>query len=249
MKCSKSTLCAALMFTAMSLDAVATPIEISQFSLFLSAPELAADSFQDDQLGYFDPVFAPSVNTFGDGGFDVQFSSSLDSDSYGTASWLITNNTGGTISTSRVMGFLDADLGLNDYWNEYGETVGDVAGQYGSWEIDEPGYYFGDIYDNLLDGELDNSNAFSCGCIEDVSLALGFDVVDWLAGETIVATFDIGRVLGSGQAGLAQFDADTEDSLYFSGSVQRVSSVPEPGSLMLFALGSLGLLIARKTKK
>jgi len=237
-----------LFLFTISTNLVAAPIEITQFSLFLSSQEIPGDTSQDDQLG--DYSFDPAINTFGNVGFDVQFENNLNGDNYGSVTWRVTNDTGSAITNSRLMGFFDADLGLNEFWNEYGEVYGDVSNEYSSWEIDEPGYLFGDIYDNLKTGNLDDSNNVPLTWADDVSLALGFDISDWLAGDTIIATFNISEMLEAGQSGLAQFDLATQDKLYFSGNVQMESaSVPEPNSLILFCAGLLGLLMTRKTIK
>lgn len=45
-----------------------------------------------------------------------------------------------------------------------------------SWEIDEPGYLFGNIKENLLLGQLDDSNSVDRSNPEDVAFALGFDL-------------------------------------------------------------------------
>jgi hypothetical protein len=228
---------AAVLLVAFSLNAAAVSIEITQSSLFLS---VSPTTYQDDELGYYDPVFAPKTNTFA-GGFDVSYSDNLDANNLGEMTWLITNNTGGTVSGARFMGFLDAEIGINQYWDEYGALVGDVANTYDSWEIDEPGYSFGDIYDNLQAGGLDNSNGVPASSAVDVSLALGFDIGDWMAGETIIARFLISGTSPAGAA-LAQHDAVTGDVFYFSGSV---GLVPIPGSGGLMLSGLVLLAVAR----
>jgi len=231
-----------------SLNAAVASIYISQASLFLSE---SGPSYQDDRLGDYDPIFAPQVNTFESNGFGVVFDSNL-TNNLGTMTWSITNNTGGDVASSQLMGFLDADLGVEtpglgvlNYFDEYGEVFGPLD----SWEIDEPGFLFGDIYQHLQDtGVLDNTNNVPVGSPEDVSLALGFEITNWLVGETIIATFLISEAL-NGQAGLGQFDTLTDDVLYFSGSVENIGVIPIPGSAGLMLSGLVLLAVARYRRK
>lgn len=75
-----------------------------------------------------------------------------------------------------VIGFFDLEIdeAINTFFNEYGSTLfAPSAGQ--SWEIDEPGYLFGDIFSNVMAGTLDNTNAVPVGSPDDVSVALGWD--------------------------------------------------------------------------
>ncbi len=251
----KIKLCTAIFLSAFSMNAAAVSVEITQSSLFLSAD---GTTYQDDQLGFYS-VSAPKTNTFG-GGFDVSFyDDDLDTDNLGSMTWHITNNTGGIISSARFMGFLDAEVGTNQFWDEYGALVGDVSGTYDSWEIDEPGYLDpsdpsyplngpNDIYSHLQgSGLLDNTNNVPIGTPEDVSLALGFDINDWLAGETLVARFLISGTLPS-IAALAQHDALTDEVIYFSGS-GSVSVIPIPGTGGLMLTGLALMALARRRKK
>ena len=81
-----------------------------------------------------------------------------------------------------------------------------------------------------------------------MSLALGFNISDLLIGETIIATFLISDA-PTGPAGLAQFDDNSNDVIYFSGSIDRVSVVPIPGSGGLMLSGLIFMAIARYRKK
>jgi hypothetical protein len=111
-----------------------------------------------------------------------------------------------------------------------------------SWEIDEPGYLFGDIYLNLLDGTLDNTNAVPIGLEDDVSLALGFDLGELIAGARVTGVFDISR---QNIGGLIHTDADSNETIYFNGTVDVATTpVPAPSIMLLLltALPFLGLL-------
>ena len=242
----KSKLLVAILIGVYSLNAAAVSVEITQSSLFLS---VSGTTYQDDQQGYYHPSFAPQTNTFG-AGFDISYSDSLDSNNLGQLTWLVTNNTGATVSSARFSGFLDAEIGTNQFWDEYAALDGDVTNTYARWEIDEP--VGGNILDHLeADGGLDKQNSVPSSAPEDVSLALGFDINDWMDGQTILARFLISGSANSllGGAGLAQHDAASarnDDVFYFSGSV---SVVPIPGSAALMLSGLALMAVAGFRRK
>jgi hypothetical protein len=62
----------------------------------------------------------------------------------------IVSNGSAQMSITAMFDF-DIDTSSDTTFNENGALVGTLAaGQ--SWEIDEPGYVFGDVYDNVLSG-------------------------------------------------------------------------------------------------
>lgn len=74
-----------------------------------------------------------------------------------------------------VLAFFDHEIdeSINTFFNEY--VPGDnalAAGQ--TAEVDEPGYVFGDIYDNFLDNTLCNCTDVTAGAPDDVSMGYGF---------------------------------------------------------------------------
>ena len=169
-------------------------------------------------------------------------SGSLDASGLGTLTLEIT----GTGSHSVVAFFdFDIDNATNSYFNEYASTTNLsllATGQ--SWEVDEPGYVFGDIYDNMLAGVLDNANSVELANPDDVSFALGWDFtlnVD----EVASISFSLQGSMPTTGFYLTQTDPDSNngvgESLYFS-SVLEVKSVaakpiPAPSTLLLFGLG------------
>lgn len=148
--------------------------------------------------------------------------------------------------------FLDHEMSetINTYYNESGATGGGgpMAGQ--SWEIDEPGYVFGDIL--LGDGTgtfqtsaLDNFNNVPAGLEDDVSMALGWDFT-LAAGETAIATFITSESMPLIGFYLSQTDPDSAEMIYFSSMLEirggePPTGVPEPGTVTLLGMGLLGL--------
>jgi len=220
-------------------------IAINQYSAFINSPDIGSVSLEDTQIG-------SGFNEFQGFGLDVIFTSNLGANGLGSVIWDITNNSGSDLTNVWFFGFLDADIDepINSYFNESGALVGVVGTGSGdtaadAWEIDEPGFLFGDIYDNLLAGSLDNLNNVSAGFEDDVSLGLGFDIGSLLSDQSLLATFDISL---NNIDGLSHTDPDSDTTFYFNGSVavQDVLSVPEPGTLMLFVIGLTGFLMMKK---
>ena len=142
------------------------------------------------------------------------------------------NGTGEKLSDVIFFSFFDADIDepINSYVNEFGEVIGSPGegatdGDPDSWEIDEPGFVFGDIFDNLLLGSLDNSNALPEGSPDDVSMALGFQFTIGTLNPSDTATVTIfisedGDFLGS--FALVQRDTDSETTITLSGQAAVV---------------------------
>jgi hypothetical protein len=167
-----------------------------------------------------------------------------------TASFDLTSGLGTltyTISSAGANTFIaffdhEIDEATNTFFNEYGTAVGAPAsGQ--SWEIDEPGYGFGDIYTNVTKGALDNTNAVPSGSDDDVSLALGWSFT-LSAGEYAMLTFVVSDTAPASGFYLTHTDPDSEATLYFYSTliIKGISPVPLPGSLLLLGSGLLGLM-------
>lgn len=161
------------------------------------------------------------------------------------------------LGSHSVIGFLDFELfeGFNTFYNEFGVATGTPQiGQ--SWEIDEPGFIFGDIYDNVLNGSLDNSNGVSAGFEDDVSIAFGWDF-SLFANDLATISFTITDILPTVDFFLTQTDPDLNQSIYFysaldiqiTGGPAGPATIPEPSVLYLLLFAGFGLLIQKKIKK
>jgi hypothetical protein len=161
----------------------------------------------------------------------------------GLGTIVITYSTAGEYN---FVSYLDHEVvqGQNTYFNEYGQVIGSPqAGQF--WEIDEPGLEFGDIYNHLLSGELDNTNGVPAGREDDVSLAMGWEFS--LPVNTVaVITLTLSEEIPDTSFYLAHHDP--EGSHYFSSTLSVTSRVPvpEPCSMLLFCVGLAGLAGIRR---
>lgn len=233
----KIYLIAAITFLSIPIASYAGIIEVEESGIFINGQDIGSSAY-DIQLN--DP--ASTLDGFG---FSSSFENNLNDHNLGTLTWSITNNTGSSINGLEVFGYWNADIDFatNTFHNEHAEYVGNTGAS--SYEIDEPGYVFGDIYDNLLDGELDNMNSVDASHPEDVSFALGFFLGDIAIGESFLVTLEVSE---SDIGGIQHFDPDSDYSYFFNMSAEVITtaSVSEPSSLSLILAGMFSLLFIRR---
>jgi hypothetical protein len=145
---------------------------------------------------------------------------------------------------------IDIDLTVNGFDNEFGIVVGAPgAGQ--SWEIDEPGFSFGDIFTHVMTGNLDNTNNVPITDPEDVSMALGWDFMV-PADHYALLTLTLGTVEPTSGFYLQQVDPNSQASVFFRQNleIRRVEEwvIPEPMTLAgcLMAFGAVARYVRKR---
>ncbi len=114
--------------------------------------------------------------------------------------------------------FVDHELSEteNTFFNELGEVSPEAPPPGVTWEIDEPGYVSGDIYDNFLLGTLDNSVGLLTP--DDVSMALGW-AFNVPPGMTATLTFRLSDQRPDGFY-LRHRDPLSGENVFFSGALR-----------------------------
>ncbi len=229
-------------FSIGATQSLAAVISVEEFGLFASSPEFTQGFVQDTH------VFSP-LSDFDSVGWDIETQDNLGNDNFGSFTWKVTNNSGVNYSNITSVAYLDAaiDEQENTFFNESAVFTGNTDAS--SWEADEPGFQFGDIYDNAQAGSLDNSSSVGVGNEDDPSLALGFEINDFMTGDWFELTFEISE---DDIGGLFQFDPDSNFGFYFNASLKIYDGVTtevlEPSTLSLLGLGVAAIFVTRRRK-
>ncbi len=144
----------------------------------------------------------------------LPMSGDLDENGLGTLTW----NTD-VPGPHRFIAFFDyeIDQAENTFFNSNGQSVNLPPPEL-HWEIDEPGYTFGDIYDHVIDPslpQLDNTTAMATGFEDDVSMAVGFDFT-LNAGDSAMVTLVLSDTEPSNGFYLEHHDPVSQASVYLS---------------------------------
>ncbi len=141
----------------------------------------------------------------------------------------------------------EIDEAINTFFNEYGSANKTPApGQ--SWEIDEPGYISGDIYDNLLGGSLDNTNSVPPSMPDDVSMAMGWNfTLDPLYASATI-TLVLSDIIPDSGFYLSHTDPESNDCTVYYSSSLSMNPIPEPGTLILLLFGITGFFGIQRKK-
>lgn len=180
----------------------------------------------------------------------LDWAPTFSADLSGSGSILLTyqfQNLSGLAGSIRFLSFLDAEIAEpgNTFFNEFAAVSGAASPGQG-FEIDEPGFTTGDIFDHLLAGALDGTNARPAGSPDDVSMALSFDLGPIAVGELArieILISESGESLGG--IVLTHFDASNPTAITFSGRAS-IAVVPEPTASVLLGLGLASLAAGRR---
>ena len=176
-------------------------ISIEDFSLYI----------KEKNKIYRYPIIGTDLKISKDIILKYQVYKHLNSSGYGYIYIRLQNDTLNNIEDLKVFFFMDLSIeeSSNTFFNEFGKYVG-IKADY--WQIDEPDYLSGNIVKNLNKGTLDNTNHIASQNIDDVAMALGFDIDSIDMGEMRIFKITLSP---NNIGGLVQIDDTTHHKVYF----------------------------------
>lgn len=193
--CVFSALCCAMDFTAFGPLGQGGVVNGQTFNLNTAGYAHQLDAFlfvqgvdlNGEQYGVAAQLSSDTLPT----GLDFSFSAQAVNDANVILTYSFINQTDAILSQTRFVFYLDAEIDetINTFFNEYGQCLQPDQVTLNrsfpdSWTIDEPGFLAGRVMDKILSGSLDNANQTDMTALEDVAMALGFDLDDLWPGDS-----------------------------------------------------------------
>lgn len=162
--------------------------------------------------------------------------------------------------TYDVRSFFDLDLSLatTGFSNEYGVAYNNADSRM-SWEIDEPGYFVGNLYKHFngsgFDGTIGTNDYATEKIPDDVAVGIGWNfVLDPGFKATLNFTASGAQTFDPLMFYIGQYEAyGSNDPVYFYSSllIEPISgpTVPEPSTIVLLGSALVGLSIYSRKRR
>ena len=153
-------------------------------------------------------------------GLTFSFSAALSNETDLVLTYVFANQSSGSFTNLRFSVLLDAEIDqeANTFFNEFGRVTGTLGIGPGDtapdmWQVDEPGFGGGTLFNNLFSGALNNSNSIPGSAPDDVAFGLGVFLGDLSPGQSAAVSVMISEASHYlGTFALQQLDADTNSS-------------------------------------
>jgi hypothetical protein len=213
--------------------------------------QIGSGGFVEEIDAFVLPAGAAATTQLSDGAapadLALAFSATLSADTTDLLlAYEFTNTGASPLAGLTFLSYFDGEIDetLNTFYNEFATTSG-ALGSGENYEVDEPGYVFGDVFAHAQAGALDGTNALPAGSPDDVAMSLSFAIGLLSPGQT--ARFEIllsedGDTLGG--FAIHQHDVDVRSTtvITYSGAA---FVVPEPATALLLGAG-MAFVAARR---